>query len=234
MINPKPYSKTDMDYFNRYSHGYSPYTPKDLETILKPLEKAMLRFQRPKICEIGCASGQFSQAFSQRFNSLKPDLIGIDIAAKVLSQYPFHQICGSAFMLPLKNNSIDMVCLPAALHHLFPFEQSLKEISRILTHQGFFYCMEPNFFHPHRRLFMQFKALYNLYRKTNDVPINPDNLKSMLQDLGYSNITTTYININFNFPSYQQRIQNTIADTVVNKGIQKYILPWFILTAVKQ
>ena len=151
----------------------------------------------------------------------------------MLSIYPYEKICGSAFYLPFKDSSFNLVCLPATLHHLFPLEESLFELYRILAPGGYFYCMEPNYFHPQRYFFMRHAFLYRMYRNTNDVPVNFEKLKDKLGSLDFEVIYFRFINIYFKKPSILQRLQNVMADTMQNRGMDKYCMPWFILMAKK-
>jgi len=161
-------------------------------------------------------------------------LVGLDIARQVLSLYPFGKICGSAFAMPFKSETFDMVCLPATLHHLFPLNDSLTELNRIIAHGGYLYCMEPNYFHPQRRFFMRYASLYRWYRNTNDVPVHPGSLTSMLKDLNYKIMHFRFVNIYFRRPSVLQKIQNSIADMMPKIDINKYWMPWFVLMAQKR
>ncbi len=201
--------------------------------MLEPIDSVIGQFRRLRICEIGCASGQFSQALAARYMGQSISLFGLDIASQVLARYPYEKICGSAFSIPLKSESFNMVCLPATLHHLFPLADSVKELHRILVPGGYFYCMEPNYFHPHRRFFMRFKTLYNLYRETNDVPVEPENLKKMLRTFDLEPVFFKYINIYSSQPSFLQRMQNAFSHLQSIRGLCKYLLPWFILVARK-
>jgi SAM-dependent methyltransferase len=126
-----------------------------------------------------------------------------------------------------------MACLPATLHHLFPIEDSLAEISRILIPGGVFYCVEPNFLHPQRFFFMRFSRLYQLYRSANDVPVHPEKLKAVLEKVDFELMTCRFVNIYFKEPSLLQSIQNFIADVMPKIKMSRFWLPWFILIARK-
>jgi len=232
-MREKTYSKKDLQYFSQFASGYAPYRKSDLDAMLEPMDFVFNHFEKPRICEIGCASGQFSQALADRHPGQNMTLIGLDIALKVLSLYPYGKICGSAFMLPFKNKTFDMALLPATLHHLFPIEDSLSEISRILVPGGVFYCMEPNVFHPQRFFFMRFSRLYQLYRNANDVPVHPGKLKTAMVKMGFVVMACRFVNIYFKEPSVFQCIQNFIADMMPKTRMSRFWLPWFILIARK-
>ena len=228
------YSDRDLAYFNQFTSGYSPYLEKDLDAMLEPIDSVINQYEQAQVCEIGCASGQFSQALTSRYMGRRISLVGLDIARQVLSLYPFEKICGSAFAMPFKSETFDMVCLPATLHHLFPLNDSLPELNRIIAHGGYLYCMEPNYFHPQRRFFMRYASLYRWYRNTNDVPVHPGSLTSMLKDLNYKIMHFRFVNIYFRRPSVLQKIQNSIADMMPKIDINKYWMPWFVLMAQKR
>ncbi|TRZ74788.1 MAG: class I SAM-dependent methyltransferase [Deltaproteobacteria bacterium] len=232
-MDKKTYSETDLRYFDQFTSGYTPYRDSDLDTMLRTLDHAFEHFKKPRICEIGCASGQFSQALMRRYPGSDMSLTGVDIALNVLSFYPYRKICGSAFALPFRDKSFELVCLPATLHHLFPLEDSLKEVTRVLVSGGVFYCMEPNYLHPHRYFFMRFARLYQLYRKANDVPIHPLRLQKYLEKINMTVLECRFVNIYFKEPSLLQKMQNIIADLMPNTALSKYWLPWFILIAKK-
>jgi SAM-dependent methyltransferase len=223
----------DRDYFNRYESGYSPYTSEDIKLLLTDLVQEINKYKMDWICEVGSADGQFS---SELYKILGGNfsIIGLDIAVKVLRLFPFNRVCGDAFYAPLKDKCLDLVCFPATLHHLFPFSAALNELNRVLTPGGLIYFLEPNYFHPQRRFFMSRSKLYHLYRQANDVPVNPNQLKKMLNELGIEVIAIRFINIHFKSPSILQSLQNILSQWKLPAWLHKYIMPWFILIGVKR
>ena len=227
------YSTMDRVYFNRYADGYSPYTPADLECILADLMRLMMSQSPRWICEVGSADGQFSAALAQRLPAPIP-LLGVDIAERVLQRYPFHQLCGNAFALPLIDAALDVVCCAASLHHLAPFTAALAELNRVLAPGGLAYFLEPNFFHPQRRFFMTQGSLYRLYRQANDVPVNPVELGTALTSQGIDVVQLRYINIHFKAPGWLQTMQNRMAQLPWPARLQPYVMPWFVLIGRKR
>ncbi len=230
------YSIEDKSYFNQFTNGYSPYSDRDLETMMALFADLMKQHREDgtRICEIGCASGQFSQMLASRFSDQQISFCGLDIALQVLSLYPYEKICGSAFSLPFKSGSFDIACLPATLHHLFPFSDSIAELKRILLPGGHLYCMEPNLFHPQRYFIMRWRFLYRLWRRTNDVPIHPLRLMNLLDQSGFDDIRIHYLNLYFANPSHLQKIQNYLADHITALPLKKYLMPWFVIVARKK
>jgi len=223
----------DEKYFNNFTTGYSPYSDLDLKNIFKILIPKIPDASNLNICEVGCASGQFSIELEQRLKKSEPNLYGVDIAKDILELYPFNKINASAFNIPIENNFFDLICFQASLHHMFPFEKVVAESNRLLKNGGLFYCLEPNYFHPHRYFLMRFKYLYNLFVKINDTPINPNKLKKCLLANNYKILYFQYINIFFSTDSLFQKIQNSYSKTYFANKIPKYSLPWFITIAQK-
>lgn len=231
-------NKSDVQYFGQFTEGYNPYSAGDLDLVvgtLVGLLHASTAARRPlRFLEVGCASGQFSSELSARLpDNAALEYYGLDIAEPVLKRYPFNKVCGSAFAMPLQPHSMDIVCCPASLHHLAPFGQALAEIDRVLAPGGLFYCIEPNFYHPHRRWFMRFPALYRRYRDANDVPIRPDWLEAQLRQRGYRTEMNRLINLEFRSPGVLQKGQNTLAALPWPRVLHRWIYPWFILAVRK-
>ncbi|HLO30006.1 MAG TPA: class I SAM-dependent methyltransferase, partial [Anaerolineales bacterium] len=216
-----------------YEQGYSPYTPGDIECLLADLLPAALARKINWLCEVGSADGQISFELLKRMPQA-PLALGIDIAERVLRLYPFHRLCGDAFKLPLADSTVDLVCYPATLHHLFPFEYSLAELNRVLAPNGLVYFLEPNYFHPQRRFFMSNRFLYHLYRQANDTPINPERLKDVLESMGIEVLQLRYINLHFKSPGFLQSIQNFISGLPCPAWLERIVMPWFIMIGVKR
>jgi SAM-dependent methyltransferase len=233
-------SPSDVNYFGQFTEGYNPYSPADLDLIAGSALQLIGERQRQmgtnvRVMEVGCASGQFSSEVATRNAAALPiELFGLDIAQPVLAKYPFNRICGSAFAMPLPASRIDVVCCPASLHHLAPFADAIAEIDRVLAPGGVFFCVEPNLYHPQRRLIMQFPTLYRKYRDANDVPIRADWLARQFETRGYHVRENRYVNLTFAHPGMLQRLQNRLARGVSGAAwLHRFTLPWFIFAAMK-
>ncbi|MDH3349890.1 MAG: class I SAM-dependent methyltransferase, partial [Desulfobulbaceae bacterium] len=226
-------SSLDKEYFNKFTDVYSPYHSSDLVTIIKKITELIENGSSCWACEVGSADGQFSRTLEAEVPG-KLNLVGLDIADKILKKYPFNKICGSAFQLPLANQSLGLILFPASFHHLSPFPEMLAEVERVLAPGGLVYFLEPNYFHPHRRFFMTHKKIYQLYRQANDVPVNPEILKSQLSNIRIRTIYFRYLNIRFRKPGPLQKIQNILARIPWPQKIHRFIMPWFILIGRKE
>jgi SAM-dependent methyltransferase len=227
-------SQRDIDYFNSFKEGYNPYADEDFNILLEKIVASVHSIQNPSICEIGCASGQFSSELENKIKDQKPLFSGVDIAEQALDHYPFNKIHSSAFNIPVEESSFDVVCFCASLHHLDPIEKAINEATRILKPGGILYFFEPNFFHPQRRYFMNLSKLYKIFRKPNDIPINPFKLKKLLEKNNFTLECCDFINVHFRNPGVLQRFQNNLASTRLAKKHKKFFMPWFILIANKE
>ncbi|MEW6717737.1 MAG: class I SAM-dependent methyltransferase [Chloroflexota bacterium] len=227
-----PFSPTDQAYFDEFPSGYSPYTPSDLDLILSDLLQTVEHQPVNWVCEVGSADGQFSSELARHLPE-QVHFLGLDIAERLLKRYPFHRIHANAFQIPLKKDALQAICFTAALHHLTPFSAALDEMERVLAPGGIVYFLEPNYYHPYRRFFMQFRWLYKFYRAANDVPVNPRKLQAELTNRGYQKLAFGYINIHFKSPGFLQSLQNALAALKWPDNLLPYVMPWFILIAQK-
>ena len=227
-----PSYAVDRRYFNRYRDGYSPYMPADLDLILGDLLAAIDGKPLARVCEVGCADGQFSADLARRLgNDGRIHFMGLDIADQVLRLYPFGKLCGSAFEMPIATGSLDLVCYAGSLHHLAPFSPALAEMDRVLAPGGLAYFLEPNLLHPQRRLLVSHRTVYRFYRDANDTPVHPYALRTELARLGLETLTLRFITITFRNPGPLQRIQNAVAAIPWPVALQPYVSPWFVLIA---
>ncbi len=229
---PEP-SKADQAYFGRFTGGYAPYADRDLDRMIGPLLEHAKGYTRLRVLEVGCASGQFSTELFRGLGRTDALFSGLDIAAPVLKQFPFAGVCGSAFQSPFSSGSFEVICFPASLHHLFPLDAALDEMARVLAPGGLMYCVEPNYYHPHRRFFMRFQALYRLCRDMNDVPIRHDWLGAALERRGFKVLHLEFVNLQFQNPGLLQKAQNAVASIPLLRCGDRWRMPWFVTLARK-
>lgn len=118
----------------------------------KELVETLVRdFDRSVIVAIGAGGGGLL-----RFTWKEPGItrIGLDINHEVLvrkgKQY-FKAVEGSAFPLPIRDDSADIVLFDYVLHHLLGqdvMERSIREAVRILRPRGYIIAREPSSFSP--------------------------------------------------------------------------------------
>lgn len=228
-------SIADQQYFRQFKDGYCPYSQHDLNLIAEHMEPLVREFERPRILEVGCASGQFSSHIVSRFEPAAVEFVGIDIALEVLTTYPFQRVCGTAFQMPFQPRSFDIVCFPASLHHLYPFEVAVRELTRILRPGGYMFCVEPNLYHPQRVFMRYFPGIYQrFWRNANDVPISPYALRALLARNDIDTVKLRFVTIEFASPGPLQQLQNWISSLGVSRPFHPVLAPWFIYTARKK
>ena len=92
------------------------------------------------IADVGCGTGRFSVALADAFGA---EVIGIDPATTMLAKaregQPDSRITfkrGHAEELPLPDQSVDMVFMSMAYHHLDDPFRAARELARVLRHSG--------------------------------------------------------------------------------------------------
>lgn len=103
------------------------------------------------ILDLGCGIGEFSIKLASRCDS---KVIGIDITEASINYASKHNqlenieyITGSAYDIPLKAETVDLVAGNAVLHH-FNLEKAMPEIKRVLKPGGLLIFFEPNMLNP--------------------------------------------------------------------------------------
>lgn len=121
---------------NRFRHLVSP--------IASPLRrKIRLEKNGVKVLDIGAGKG----GLLQTLHRINPELefMALDLTtADTFLLKDIARINGNIYQLPFHDQSIDVVILSHVLEHLENTEQALREIKRILTHEGWFYIETPN------------------------------------------------------------------------------------------
>ena len=138
-----------------------------LPNILKLIE------QEPKnALEIGCGAGFTTKELLNRFPRMR--LTAIDIDSEQVKKAKrnlntedksrFQVLMADAAKLPFTPESFDTVFVFDTLHHIANFEESIKEISRVLKNGGCLYIMDvgKEFFNPIFRWIDQPEALFTL------------------------------------------------------------------------
>ncbi len=102
---------------------------------------------RTRLLDIGGGRGGLIEIIHDQVaaaTALDPDLPSlIDHRAPTVNR-----ICGLADSLPFANNSFDVITASWLLEHLAQPEIVVKEIHRVLDHNGRFIFLTPNFNHP--------------------------------------------------------------------------------------
>ena len=92
------------------------------------------------ILDLGCGTGRFSEGLAEHFGAT---VIGIDPSAKMLDEarrnlkHPrVFYTEGSAELIPLRANSVDLIFMSMVFHHFTDPELVARECRRVLRHNG--------------------------------------------------------------------------------------------------
>ena len=118
------------------------------------------------VVDVGCGAGTFSRASARRQRLV----IALDVAGRLLEEEIknsyVERICADAHNLPLREGSVDCVLSISLLEHLENPEKCMKELYRVLRHDGTAIIQLPNLqylFEPHTK----WPLLYLLQRGFN-------------------------------------------------------------------
>jgi ubiquinone/menaquinone biosynthesis C-methylase UbiE len=139
-----------------------------------------------KILEIGCGTGEYTTNLAKIFP--KSNISGLDISSGILSiakkkcrRYrKVKFIVGSAYSLPFRAKSFDVVCGFYILHHL-DLKRVMDEVGKVLKPGGIAYFVEPNLLNP---VVFIIKSIPILKKRAGDSPtetaINPISFSKVL------------------------------------------------------
>ena len=93
-----------------------------------------LSAMRGLVVDVGCGNGKFIKRLRQD----RPDLslLGLDIAAGILTDVPGPVAVADASRLPLATASADAALALHMLYHVPDIDQTVKELSRVVTSDG--------------------------------------------------------------------------------------------------
>lgn len=100
------------------------------------------------VLDIACGTGEVLIRLSKSHPRMK--LTGVDLAPKMLevarkkdSEHHIQWIEGDSAHLPFKSESFDLLLCSEAFHHFFQPQQTLQEMKRVLSEEGFLLLIDP-------------------------------------------------------------------------------------------
>jgi len=131
------YDKTEMA--KTYRAGRS-LAPDVLQLWMDVVAAHVERGSLQTILDLGCGTGRFSEALAQEFDAT---IVGIDPSRTMLDEARNHRTDsrvfyarGSAELIPLKTDSIDVVFISMAFHHFTDQRAVAEECRRVLRPEG--------------------------------------------------------------------------------------------------
>jgi ubiquinone/menaquinone biosynthesis C-methylase UbiE len=181
-----PNEKSERQHFDklakRYDKNYtynSGFTQYKIQKKLNILFEEVSKKKKLKILELGAGTGEYTQHLATLFPNA--EISAIDISPKILAiakkkcrQYRNVSFkVASAYSLPYKEKSFDIVCGFYILHHLEQ-KKTMREIYRVLKPEGQSFFYEPNILNP---AVLAIKSIPALKERAGDSPeewgINP-------------------------------------------------------------
>jgi len=189
------------------------YTTYSGMSMLQSFEKLLpFNFSGAKIIDVGCGAGRYFKYLKAKGASL---LVAVDTGERLLlmckEDNPFGEaILADAQNLPFKDESFDVVISMGLIEHFEQPDIMLKEVVRILRHEGILILETPNYLNP-------FHTFYKLKHRRQLLwehwwgPWNLINLVKRNPDLRFEKFTSSII-----FPG-QSMIIVSIGSRLYNK-----------------
>jgi len=131
-------------YLNPYLYQKIVRPKFGIEKYIKKIIQKEFNFGGSKILDFGCGTGSNSFIFEpENYIGVDVDKKRIDFARKLFFKYKFAVI--EKNILPVKDNSIDYICIFATIHHIpdYIFQEYKKEFKRVLKNTGKIIMIEP-------------------------------------------------------------------------------------------
>jgi SAM-dependent methyltransferase len=141
-----------QDYLNLYrlakrrldsAEAYQAFQQHQGELLVRFIQAHHLVIEGKKVLDLGCGLGGYSLALQEH----GAQVISVDLSP-IKPPGNFKMFCGDAMALPLDANCVDWVICASLIEHVFPPENLLKEIQRVLREDGFAYLSFPPFYTP--------------------------------------------------------------------------------------
>lgn len=148
LANREYYDKVGNDYRENEQYAYSKDIIDDVTRIIRHYSAFL--DERKMFLDFGCGSGFLSEVI---FNGkIFKYAMGIDISKVQIDLYnkkfdnrKFRGLTGDITNLPYRDNTFDMVGSYSVLHHILDYKSVIKEVTRVLKHNGILYSdFEPN------------------------------------------------------------------------------------------
>ncbi len=143
---------------NRYDSARN-LPPETMSLWMETLTAAIPAEAINKVLDLGCGTGRFTAALAEAF---KCAAVGIEPSAAMLEVASSRADAGVEWKegtsdnIPLEDQSVDLVFMSQVFHHLLNPQQALKEISRVLTAEGYLVLRNGTREHNHELEWLRF------------------------------------------------------------------------------
>ena len=116
------------------------------KTIYKYFLKFIDKELEGKALEIGCGVGKTTSWLAKRYATLK--IVAIDYDKEQISRAAKNKVANAVFeqgdgtKLRFRNFSFDYVIETGVFHHIKDYKKAVKEVSRVLKYNGYFYLLD--------------------------------------------------------------------------------------------
>ena len=202
--NRKVYNSKSVEEYNRNESIFNP--AREL-AVRKVLDTAVAgNGDNNNFLDIGTGTGHLLPIADEFYRNIYACDISENMLVQIQKNFPFCSFFASdAENLPVKSETMNFVSCYAMLHHLLKHDKVFKECYRILKPGGTLYTdHDPNyFFNRFYHFFYRLKYknrpgfgsdLEELaeYHNAYSSGINPEELKRILKEIGFSKVKITY------------------------------------------
>lgn len=198
-------SKKKADQYDNDNYNYLHYwTGRDYEHAAE--EMAVTRLLKGKhfrhAVDIGGGYGRLClllENYADKVTLAEPSQAQLDIAEEYLKDHPeIERIKMQADDLQFKDNSIDLITMIRVMHHLPDPTEELKEISRVLSDEGYLVLEMANYAHAKTRLKYITKAKFlpkepvdirsEQNRRPDEIPFVNHNPRTVIRQLAHAGL----------------------------------------------
>lgn len=129
-----------------------------------------------KVLDLGCGNGMFLEALKNCYNNAQTHGVDFRIDENISDHHKINACNFELDQLPYEDNSFDLIFSKSVLEHVRGLDHFTGEIKRVLSKNGHFICMVPEWN-------SQKNHFYDDY--THVSPFTPKGLRNCLQSNGF-------------------------------------------------
>jgi SAM-dependent methyltransferase len=187
-------SKREAAFFDSLTdaHGeFNPFERRGWTTLRRQFEKMIRRDGPVDLLDVGCGTGQSRQIYIDSVGRYLGADLSYQSVRRARSQFPGNLwMVADAGVLPMVDDSLDVVAFSSVLHHVPDYRRPLIEAMRVLKGGGQVFAFDPNLLHPAMALFRHPRS--PLYRPAgvspNERPLLPRALRKAFALAGFVEI----------------------------------------------